>query len=413
MSARRVLLVGMLIALGFCALAGVLTLGLNSDDEIMWQILWGAIVTALACGLLLPLTLLTDRPKLRLCGFVSMGLIALLWLITLAFIAVQSRWAFDYYWEDAVEMSLAFTLLIGIPTALVSLLVSFRWARVAVFSFLGVAGLSWLLCEAGAATRILLPYPYEYLLATGMTLYGLGACACELLINYRCGDRRHFRWIGIAAAALAAALFIVVIWSEPFLLDPHQNESIRNVARVACELLIAAIVMGHINLLLMARLRQSQVLLQWLTIGAALLGGAVAAPIPFLDFGYNPYVEPLTRATVALGIATGSGSVALIVLSMLNRKPAAQLVPGALTATDITLICPRCQTRQTLALGDSACKNCELQFTIKLTEPRCPACGYLLYQLTSAKCPECGALVRETPAPPPVSVPQPPAATET
>jgi hypothetical protein len=215
-----------------------------------------------------------------------------------------------------------------------------------------------------------------------------------MLVNIRCGDRRHFRWAGIPAALLAALLFVILFWSEGLL--PGSDTS--NLARAACLFLIPAIVLGHINLLLMARLRGAQTWLQRLTIAATIAAGAAAVPLPFLASPYHPLVEVLARLTVALGIAAGSGSVALIVLSMLNRKPAAQLPPGALTATDVTLFCPRCQTRQTLPLGDSTCKNCELLISIKVVEPRCPACGYLLYQLTSAKCPECGAQIRASAA---------------
>jgi hypothetical protein len=341
--------------------------------------------------LLLPLTLLTDRSKLRLSGYVSMGMIGMLWLGALGLIVAESSRAYRY--EDYIGMSLGFTLLMGLPAALAALLVSFRWARWAVIGFVSSAGLCWLLVEFGVLTRLLID---DYLLAdhiieTSLTFYGIGTCLCELLVNIGCGDRRYFRWVGISAALLAALLFFLLIWADVFMPRPQTIVLLR----AACLFLIPAIVLGHINLLLMARLRSAQTWLQRFTIGAAIAGGVAAIPIPFINFPYDPVIEVLARFTVAFGIATASGSVALIVLSMLNRKPALQLAPGALTATEVTLFCPRCQTRQTLALGDSTCKNCELLISIKVIEPRCPACGYLLYQLTSAKCPECGAQIRE------------------
>lgn len=401
MSARRMLLIGLLTALGICATAGVFALGVSST-EVVWQILAGAIITAVACGTLLPVTLLTDRPKLRLGGLVTMGVIGLLWLECLGMVVISGRsWGGSYRWEEAIMMSFGVTLLMGIPSVGVALLISFKWARIAVVGFLGVVALSWIVCEFAALLSVLLPYRgsfgyeeirwSEFMFLTGMILYGMGSCTCELLINSWCGDKRYFRWLGIAAALVAAFLFIVAVWMEPL---GFGSETSQNIAKAAYQFMLVAMVMGHVNLLLMARLRQSQLWLQWLTMGMAILVSLVAAPLVFME-GLGDTMEVLARLVVACAIATGCGSVALIVLSMLNRKPAAALMPGALTATEVTFFCPRCQARQTLALGDAVCKNCELKISIKVIEPRCPACGYLLYQLTSARCPECGALVRE------------------
>ena len=83
----------------------------------------------------------------------------------------------------------------------------------------------------------------------------------------------------------------------------------------------------------------------------------------------------------------------------MNRKvdaPAAS--PGAMEATSLDIVCPRCRTAQSLPFGDSTCKSCDLQIFIKVTEPRCAACGYLLYKLTGNKCPECGAPLGAQPA---------------
>jgi hypothetical protein len=398
MSARRILLVVLLVALGLCVLSAIVALGVKSN-ELMWQILWCAIVTAVACGLMLPLTLLTDRPKLRLCGFISMSLVLLLWLNTLAFILVESSSLLARVsWEmrDAVEMSFGIHLLMGIPSVGVSLLNRFTWARRAVPAFLAGAAGGWLLCEFGAVIHGLVPVSVvgynlgSFFLMSGMTLFGCSVLAAELLINSGCGDRRRFRWPGIAAAATACLLFLSIIWS-----DAMRHYMTEGVSRAAVELLILAMLLGHVNLLLMARLRRAQSWVGRITIVSAAAGAALAMPLPFLTYEFSALTEVLVRAVASMAIMTGCGSVALVVLSMLNRKPEVQLVPGALTATDITLFCPRCQTRQTLAIGDGACRNCELKISVKVVEPRCPGCGYLLYQLTSSRCPECGASIRE------------------
>ena len=226
----------------------------------------------------------------------------------------------------------------------------------------------------------------ERLIATGMALYGMTACAAALLVNLGCGDRRYFRWAGVLTAAAGLGMAIAYIWRNDY--------SDEFFGQLTAAIIIPALVMAHINLILMARLRASQMWLTW-AVGAFSILSGLAAMIVFVWLHLIASEDFLSRGSAAAAIVAACGSLALIVLAVLNRKsdPAAPS-PGALEATTLELTCPRCRVRQTVSFGDSVCKNCELQFSIKITEPRCPACGYLLYRLTSSQCPECGALVR-------------------
>jgi hypothetical protein len=409
MSSRRVILIVLLAALGLSAILGVYVVAADSERETFF-VLWAAILTALASGLLLPLTLLTDRPKLRLTGYLAMAVVVMSWLCGEGLIGAESPgFGTGYELERALACSFLFTMLAGIPAVGVSLLLRFRWARFAVLAFLAAAGTGWLFGQLAALFAILLPHSYfpgarfyyeweEYPFQSGFVFYGVGVCIAELLVNFRCGDRRYFRFPGIAAAAIAIILFLLMIWIPPF--RGADTDSTDDFAKYGFVFLILALVLGHINLLLMARLRASQSLLQYAIIVITVLAGLAALPFPFLNYEYRSLQEILLRTALGLGLVAASGSIALIVLSMLNRKSPALLAPGALTATDITLVCPRCKTHQTLPFGDTICKSCELHISIKVVEPRCPACGYLLYRLTSQKCPECGAQIRESLTPP-------------
>lgn len=93
------------------------------------------------------------------------------------------------------------------------------------------------------------------------------------------------------------------------------------------------------------------------------------------------------------GIAALATTLSLIPLALLNRNPRDAQASGALSASGLVLICPRCHLQQTLGFGQSNCRQCDLRFAIEVTEPRCPACQYLLFGLTSSQCPECGAEV--------------------
>jgi len=101
--------------------------------------------------------------------------------------------------------------------------------------------------------------------------------------------------------------------------------------------------------------------------------------------------EELVRLGSAGGILTSCGSLAMAVLARLNRGV---FVEESLTPlSDVELTCPRCRTKQRLPLGDSVCSKCSLRINIRVEEPRCVTCGYLLVGAVSNRCPECGTPV--------------------
>jgi len=376
---RRYLLLGMLLALGLCAAAGVLTVFIGAGDY-MGRVLATAIDTAVATGLLLPLSFLVRREKLRIGGFTGIGVILLAWFLSLGTIWSDGVWS--YRVSEKLGLSAILVLFMGVPSAALLLLISFRQARVAVYTFVAGAAIAWLLCELDV-----LDWGWtggDKFMTSGMTLYGVMTCAAALLVNFGCGDRRYFRWAGMISAAVGMLMALFSIWfawgDEYF-------------SRLADAIIVPSVVMGHINLVLMAKLRARQEWLKWAVCGLSILCGVLSI-LAIMRWELGP--EALSRGSASAGIVAACGSLAIIVLSMLNRKAdLAVQTPGALEATSLELTCPRCAMRQQVQFGDSTCRGCELQFFIRITEPRCPACGYLLYQLTSPQCPECGARVRE------------------
>ncbi len=97
------------------------------------------------------------------------------------------------------------------------------------------------------------------------------------------------------------------------------------------------------------------------------------------------------RLIGAISIATACATSAVGVLARINRGVDAE--PGAFEMVNVSMSCPRCQKKQTLPLGDSRCGGCDLRIHIRVEEPRCTECGYLLYKLTSESCPECGTAI--------------------
>jgi hypothetical protein len=397
MTFRKFLLLSMLVVLALCAVTGVLAVFTRSE-ETLWRVVMTAIDTAVATGLLLPMTWLAARPRLRVGALTGMGVVLACWALLLGALWLPDLAGFPHYrMEEKLLLSTMFTLFMGLPSAVALLVVTFRWARVAVWTFVGGAALAFLLCELDVLFEV--SHYGETLLACGMTIYGMNTCAAALLVNFGCGDRRYFRWAGVACAAAATILFLLVISDHA-----AWTAYAPTLGRKGGVLAVAAIVMAHVNLVLMAKLRRTQQWLQWGTIAVSLVGG-FSGIYSFL-FEFNTvHVEWATRSASGAAIVAACGSLALIVLTLMNRKVETPFaVPGALEATAMDIVCPRCHTPQHVPFGESVCKSCDLQFSIKVTEPRCAACGYLLYQLTGNKCPECGAPLGAAPAGAPSAV---------
>ena len=118
----------------------------------------------------------------------------------------------------------------------------------------------------------------------------------------------------------------------------------------------------------------------------ALLAGEITAVILVEGNG-----DLFGRILAGTAILAGLGTVSLPILYRLygEHNPTSPVS----TELKMEMVCPRCGEGQTIPAGDSACGKCGLKFRLEIEEPRCPGCGYLLYQLTSRQCPECGRVV--------------------
>jgi hypothetical protein len=130
---------------------------------------------------------------------------------------------------------------------------------------------------------------------------------------------------------------------------------------------------------------------KWLRRGTIAVGFAAAAVCAWAACDDLDRAETESRVGIVLAICAVAASLAVAVLSLFGRKP--EPLAPTLRFTELSIVCPHCQTAQAVAIGESACCQCGLKFLIDAREPRCAACGYVLLMNRSSVCPECGALV--------------------
>lgn len=187
-------------------------------------------------------------------------------------------------------------------------------------------------------------------------------------------NRHHWRWIGVGAALVAFALAMYeALWAWNS--KPGQAFLIATTV---------AIVVAHANVIMLFNLRREHRWLRWLTIAAAMFSVLLINVLGLKD------LDDLSMGRVALaaGMCAACGTVAVAILAAFNRK-----MPNVQRVTElkeVSIACPMCGKKQTIATGQSRCAECGLQIAIELTTPRCPKCDYSLLMLKSDRCPECG-----------------------
>jgi len=376
MKLRKLLLRVMLCSLGAAALAGVVAM-LFFRGEIIARVVGTALTTAVAAGLMMALSLLADRERCRSAGTVGMAAVVAEYLLGLLLI-----WGLDAignYGFDEAEAVLMLTIAgIVLPAMFYLRMAHVPKARLAAWVGVGVCASVFVLFAVPAwftANSSGMDYGNWCSTAFCVAIFGVAATASLAGAGF---DRRHWRYLGVLAALAGAVMGIIGIWR-----DLHQGQ-------VAFAIIASlAAVVAHANLVLLCPLKPGQRWLAYATIACAVLTAAGVVAATYIDSEMD---DLLTRITGAAGILAGCGSLALLVLAALNRKGKPKAVLSRIE--HYTLICPGCNKKQTLPVGDSRCPTCMLEIHVSFSEPRCPKCDYLLYMLSSDRCPECGTIVR-------------------
>lgn len=389
MSLRKLLLRVMLISLGAAAALGTMAILLSSTDTI-WRICGTAGATAAAAGLMIAASILMDRPNGRNAGMLALGVILLEYFGTVILIWDFWRLLPGRQPDEAVALTMVW-LFICTPPAMAFLRGRpLAVARIASNVGLTVAGVTFtLLLIATWIENLALARGQMWFESSAMVGWiGLAVAGALIGIDQPRDGLADRLWLvlrgmGALAGLAAIAIGLYAVWNR-----------IHSDTGLWTTLISISVVATHANLCRLAPLTPGQ---QWLRIATIAAGVATAIGVDlcvtFDAAGHE--IDALIRVASASGLITSCGSLALIVLTRMNRR-VSEAPPVLEAIREITLICPACGRKQTLPAGTASCPDCRLRIFTRFEEPRCVGCEYLLFNLKSDRCPECGTPVAQS-----------------
>jgi hypothetical protein len=374
---RKTILRVLLWALGIAALTGA-TAMVAGGRAITGRIAGTAVLVALACLALLPLMGMIDSARKRSAGLMGMAGVVCEFLLAMALL-----WDLDggIVRSDTLFFSM-FVLLLATPAAMLFLW-SMQTQRAAWAGRVGVilTGLITAMALLGLVTERDHRWGDDLLETSGASAI-FAAILCASLVSVGGTVWKRVRWLGTAKTALAWCMACVGIWWPQVGLGGEFGKHMAAVGSVG-------FVIGYASLALLVPLKPGQLWLRWVAI-ASTLATAVA-----FDLAIYTEHDPVARLGGAAAIIAGCATLGLMLMARLNRGVQAESLPHEFSR--VALTCPRCQRSQSMPLGDSACQACGLRISVRVEEPRCAKCGYLLYQVEGNACPECGSAIADFP----------------
>jgi hypothetical protein len=382
-SLRRVILRIMLGALAVSAALAIFGVLDSAARDQSPRMIGTGIAAAVASALLLASCKFLDSEKFRRTGLLVMGLILVQFILVLIALWGDLWMSGSNRVVDTLPLIAAMFPIAAVPAAMFFHVRQLKGGRFAgifgmassclAFAFFAIAASD----DRGFSNNSMSMIYWE----TGWACWSFAfvAAACSAGAGV---DRKHWRWIGLAAAVLAFALGLNDVWTS------------RNTAIVLFTISTTlAVLIGHANVLWLCKLNPRQRWLRWATAIAAWIAGAVFDYAAIVNSREGSNEDFTWRIGTAAAICAACGTVAVAIITAFNRRIAPNPSAG-IDAGQIDLICPICRKKQTVPIkdgtGESTCANCGVILSIRLRAPRCPSCDYSLLMLKSDRCPECG-----------------------
>lgn len=340
---RAMTLKAMLWLLGTAAVIGVLTV-LTASYDILGRVAGTMLVTAFAAGFLWPLSFMIDRPKMLASG--AFGMVAVVVVYSLV---IPLIWELDQQDDEILLSSLAIGLTapVGMLTLLMIRFPEVQFAgRVGTVLYVVVLVVFFIAIWHPGGWR-----SREEWWECGAWLAVYGSLSVACLAGSVPSILLDWRWLGALTSAAAWYLIMAHEWGQWLLYE----KTITLATSVA-------VVVGHTSLTLFVPLASRQV---WVRIGTS-MALATAAVFLNLELHLAPLrgISMLGRIAGAAGVVASCGTLALMVLARLNRG--GRRAERAGDNAHITLFCPRCRTRQTIALGGAECPRCGQSIRVTL-----------------------------------------------
>lgn len=369
---QRVLLRVMIAALAAAGLLAALRV-LVLQGDLMWRTVGSALLTAVAAGALLTIERRMATPKAQAAAQVAALTAVAAYGLTLLAI-----------WEPAtgqvsIGVSLWMTALSvlsgGMLAAAAVRIMAEPDSRGAGWTGVAFAGLTGGAMLMGSWSRSSEAWWAWWPTAWVTFLFGSLGVGCLVL-----GDRllvRPWRWAGVAAAGAAWLMSLVGLWTASDG-DPWPIVIVGSVAAVA----------ALSNVLMLAPLPPRYAWLRWVTLATAAITAVLVDAMAWMGDALDRF-PALQSSAAAAAIATGTGSLIVLVMARLGKRRDEPVRPEAIST--VALTCPHCEQPMTVPVAeDTGCDRCGLRLNVRVYEPRCTKCEYPLYYITSGRCPECG-----------------------
>lgn len=211
---------------------------------------------------------------------------------------------------------------------------------------------------------------------------GVGALVLLCFAAYPTFDRPNLRLVSLPGALLGS----MMMFALPVILSIGESYRSELLPKLTVMVYLIVGAMCLIPLVLLPRIKPPSNVIQITTAGLM----ALTVFILFILLWAEPSRgEDVGRLIAILIVLSGAGAVTTFVVARYHGIKVAD--PLSTVQGRMFLRCPRCEREQTVELGaPSRCAACQLIFKVEVEEPRCPKCGYNLYNLQSSVCPECG-----------------------